>query len=149
MSVQALDPDEFEDSCPPLPPEVDLSFLLRPGDITDPADFRSLILLSVADLLALDWQLGVGGLAVAKLAEFYAAVGLEVLHIAFVTPAGWLDDEASLAAVASAWSDGGLLPMFVVYADASDEDGDPALVGESFLASLWTVRVGSGVDVLP
>ncbi len=149
--VQLLDPGGFEDSCPILPGDIDLSFLLSQEDITVPADFRTLVLLSIDDLVELEWELGVGGMAASKLVERYAVAGLDVMHVGLVLPAGWLQEEAALDDVASIWAEGGLLPMFCLYAEAQDGDPDPTLVGDAFMASLWTVRVGDGLgaDVLP
>ena len=51
--------------------------------------------------------------------------------------------------MATAWSEPGLLPMFVSYAEFDAVGKSPSLEGETFLSTLWTVRVGDGVDSLP
>lgn len=150
-AVQPLDPSDFPDGCPGLPGDVDLSFLLAPDDVAVPADFRTLALLDVDLLLGAGWEIGQPGLGVDDLVAHYGSAGLEVLHVGFVSSSGWLDEEAGLGEVATAWLDAGWLPMFVVYAEAGTQPDGPVLVGETFMSTLWTVRVGSasGVEELP
>jgi hypothetical protein len=143
-SVQALDPTGYDDGCTELPPDVDLSFLLTQEDITVPSDFRTLTLLSVDMLLESDWTLSVSGLTPTELVQQYAMAGLEIRHVAFISPTGWLHGEAALDEVASSWDGAGWLPMFVIYVDADGGVG-ATLTGESFLSTLWTVRVGAGL----
>jgi hypothetical protein len=149
--VVALDPSAFEDGCGPLPPELDLSFLLLQADVSMPADFRSLGLLSVEQVLAVDWSLSVSGLSPQVLVDGYAALGLDVAFVALVPGGGWLTQDALLSEVAEGWADGAWFPMFAAYRASGDEGWGPTLVGSCFLGTLWTVRVGDGLqaDKLP
>jgi len=143
-SAWLMPPEDFEDSCTELPPEIDLSFLVASTDVTIPADFRQLQLAPAAQLLSDQTQIGHAGLSAADVLDRYQTAGLEVLHVAFVDPAGWLATQAELGGVAVAWQ-GGLLPMFVVYADGGTI-GSPDMEGDCYLATLWTVHVGEGIE---
>ncbi len=149
-SVQRIDPSNHEDSCPELPADLDLSFLLMQDDIAVPSDFRTLSLLPAATLMEGDWDIGPSGLSPQEIVERYATAGLDVQHLAFVQPGGWLDVEARLDEVAFSWGDGGPLPMFVAYSPFDANAGD-TMEGDCFLAGIWTVRVGAGLgaDSLP
>ncbi len=142
-SAHLLPPDEYEDGCTDLDEAIDLSFLAAPKDVAEPADFRSLHLVPALDALEAGAAVGADGLLAADVLDRYAAAGYEVLHVATIRPDGWLEDEARLGDVAARWPDG--LPMFVVYADGGVV-GDLNLEGDSYLSTLWTVRVGAGLS---
>lgn len=139
-----LPPEDYVDGCTELPPDIDLAFLVASGDVTIPADFRQIQLAPASQLLADDTQLGHGGISAADVLDRYQAAGLDVLHIGFVDPSGWLATEADLGDVAVSWNVG-LLPMFIVYADGGTI-GSPVLEGDTYLTTLWTVRVGEGLS---
>lgn len=142
-SAYLMSPEDFDDACTDLPPALDMAFLVAPGDVTEPSDFRSLDLMPALDLLADPVALGAGGeLMASEVIDRYAVAGLEVLHVATISPQGWLANEAGLGDVAAHWPDG--LPMFMVYADGGTV-GSPVLHGSTYLSTLWTVRVGAGL----
>ncbi|MCP4867212.1 MAG: hypothetical protein GY898_00655 [Proteobacteria bacterium] len=142
-SAHVLPPDDFDDGCTDLPAELDMAFLAAAGDVTEPSDFRSLDLMPAWDLLANSTPLGAEGeLLATDVIDRYATAGLEVLHVATISPTGWLADEAGLGDVAAHWPDG--LPMFVIYADGGTV-GSPVLHNSTYLSTLWTVRVGAGL----
>lgn len=135
-----------EDGCgdrpclPPcaLPVAQDLSFLLAPGEGAPATDFRTMAAVS-AERLGSAWVLGDSGLTVAELAASFGAVDLELSHLLFVRPEGWLAGEAALGGVAAPWGLDGWLPMFAVYREAGDAAMRPYLGGAHFWSSIWTL----------
>ena len=136
-----------EDGCGPLPPSVDLGFLVASGEDTPPADFRQLDLVPWAELDGA--VLTRDGLVPDDVAARYEAQGLDLHYLALVRPDGWLGEEAALGEVAQPWSEDQLLPMFVLYSNVEDGGDGEALRGPLYLASLWRVGVGESSGATP
>ena len=147
MSASPENPETYDKACGQLAPETDLSFLLIQEDIAIPSDFRRLTLVSTDQLVEQDWQISPEGLAVSELVSTYENASLRPYWVAFVPSSGWLGQDARLEMIATSWpSETSLLPMFMVYRDDTSEDLGWDMVGSCFLSTLWTVRVGLGIE---
>ena len=144
LSVDAGSDSEQDDACEGLSGALDLSFLLAPVEPDAVPDFRTLALVPLELLWEMDFPIGVDGTSAEELMSSYAALDLQATYIAMVRAGGWLQTDAGLGSVATAWDEAGWLPMFVLYKDA-DRPGNAAfLEGEVFMTSLWHVALGAG-----
>ncbi len=146
ITEAALRPPDEDSACGPLPPSVDLGFLVAPDDDSPSSDFRQLELIPWAELEGS--RLTRDGLLPEDVAAHYLALGLEAHFLAAIAPNGWLGEEADLGEVAQPWAEEQLLPMFVLYSNADDGDG-ASLDGPLYLTSLWRVGVGESVGATP
>lgn len=124
-----------DDPCD-LPPELDLSFLVQPGEGAPATDFRTMAILR-RDELDDTLLLGMEGPTVGELSAGFDAAGFSMTHLLLVRPEGWLADRAGLLQVARSWGDEGWLPMFAVYRAGGDPNLAPFLGGEFFVSSPW------------
>jgi len=151
LLIQSVAPkeEEFDDSCPPLPLETDLSFLLSPPALTVPADLRALSLVSLKRLQEEEYRIGQAGLTVEAVRARYAALGLRLEYLAMAQAGGWLDEEAGLGDVANGWGDRTLLPVLAIYWDPQEDSWGAMMEGPCFASSLWTIRLEGGAEPLP
>ncbi len=146
ITEAALRPPTDEGACGPLPPSVNLDFLVAGAEDEGPSEFRQLELIPWSALEGA--TLTRDGLLPETVAARYDALGLRVQYLAAIAPGGWLAEEAALADVAQPWAEEGLLPMFVLYSNPEEGSGQ-TLDGPLYLTSLWRVGVGESAGASP